>query len=173
MAAAAGCSTTGVYTWFGGKNGLVEAIFVDGFRRFHDAQQVVLDAEDADLDALADVYRSWALANPTHYQVMFERAVPDFEPSDEAHVVALSTFVQLLAVAERACASGSLRGPVDELAMHVWATVHGYVSLELSGMAPESDPAAGERRFRDGIERMIHGSIGSTRPPRTGREQAK
>ena len=30
VAKGAGCSTTGVYTWFGGKQGLVEAIFVDG-----------------------------------------------------------------------------------------------------------------------------------------------
>ncbi|MEJ7799359.1 MAG: TetR/AcrR family transcriptional regulator, partial [Ilumatobacter sp.] len=30
----AGCSTTGVYTYFGGKHGIVEAIFVDGFESF-------------------------------------------------------------------------------------------------------------------------------------------
>src|SRR3954454_19289256 len=72
VATAAGCSTTGVYTWFGSKNGLVEAIFVDGFRRFHDAQQAVLDGDDPSLAALADAYRQWALANPTHYQVMFQ-----------------------------------------------------------------------------------------------------
>ena len=34
VAAAAGCSTTGVYTYFGGKDGLVDAIFVDGFEKF-------------------------------------------------------------------------------------------------------------------------------------------
>ena len=30
----AGCSTTGVYTYFGGKQGLVEAIYLDGFDAF-------------------------------------------------------------------------------------------------------------------------------------------
>ncbi len=128
--------------------------------------------ETPDLDALADVYRSWALANPTHYQVMFERAVPDFEPSDEAREVAWSTFAQLLVAAEHACATGALRGPVDELAMHVWATVHGYVSLELSGMSPDSDPVVGEQRYRAGIDRMIRGSGGPAQP-NSARRQAQ
>src|SRR3954453_10052292 len=116
VAAAAGCSTTGVYTWFGSKNGLVEAIFVDGFRRFHDAQQHVLDDEGADLGALADVYRTWALANPTHYQVMFQAAVPDFEPSAEAHAVAWSTFAQLMVVADAARRARGIHGPVEDVA---------------------------------------------------------
>ena len=100
VASAAGCSTTGVYTWFGSKNGLVEAIFVDGFHRFHDAQQAVFDERGMDVLALADAYREWALANPTHYQVMFQNAVPDFEPSEQARAVAWSTFDQLVEAAE-------------------------------------------------------------------------
>ena len=34
ITAEAGCSTTGIYTYFGGKHGLVEAIFVEGFESF-------------------------------------------------------------------------------------------------------------------------------------------
>ena len=34
VAERAGCSTIGVYTWFGGKDGLVDAILIDGFRAF-------------------------------------------------------------------------------------------------------------------------------------------
>src|SRR3954453_21336417 len=66
VATAAGCSTTGVYTWFGGKHGLVEAIFVDGFERFGAALDGAAGATE-----MAMVYRTWALANPTHYMVMF------------------------------------------------------------------------------------------------------
>lgn len=152
VAAAAGCSTTGVYTWFGNKNGLVEAIFVDGFRRFHAAQQQVLDRQGPDLRALAEAYREWALANPTHYQVMFQGAVPDFEPSEAARVVAWSTFAQLLIAADAVHRDRRLSGTVDDLAHHMWATVHGYVSLEISGMSPHN-PAESARLFRDGIAR--------------------
>lgn len=153
VATAAGCSTTGVYTWFGSKHGLVEAIFVDGFRGFHAAQQAVLDTVGPDLTALAEAYRTWALANPTHYQVMFQNAVPDFEPSDEAREVAWSTFAQLLIAAESTHRQRGLAGSVDDLAHHMWATVHGYVSLEISGMSPH-DEATNARLFHDGIRRV-------------------
>src|SRR4051795_1608985 len=159
VATAAGCSTTGVYTWFGSKNGLVEAIFVDGFRRFHDAQQRVLDDEGLDLGALADVYRTWALANPTHYQVMFQGAVPDFEPSAEAHAVAWSTFAQLMVAADAALRSRGVAGPVEDVAHHMWATVHGYVSLEISGMSPH-DEATNARLFREGVRLARYGIDG-------------
>ncbi len=154
VAAAAGCSTTGVYTWFGSKNGLVEAIFVDGFRRFHAAQQEVLDARGPDLTALAEVYRDWALANPTHYQVMFQNAVPDFEPSEQARAVAWSTFDQLVDAAEATRRARHIAIPVDELAHHLWATVHGYVSLELSGMT-QHDRHTSKRLFHDGVASLL------------------
>jgi AcrR family transcriptional regulator len=149
VANAAGCSTTGVYTWFGSKNGLVEAIFVDGFRSFHAAQQEVLDTA-ADLTALAVAYRRWALDHPTHYQVMFQRAVPDFEPSDAAREVAWSTFAQLLVAADEARRTNRINEPVADLAHHMWATVHGYVSLEISGMSPH-DAATNARLFDEGV----------------------
>ena len=41
ITAEAGCSTTGIYTYFGGKNGLVEAIFVEGFESFDAAIRAV------------------------------------------------------------------------------------------------------------------------------------
>src|SRR5262245_24191315 len=85
VAAAAGCSTTGVYTWFGGKNGLIEAIFIDGFSRFGAALEVARSrGRGTTLPAQANAYRDWALANPTHYMVMFGGAVPNFQPSADA-----------------------------------------------------------------------------------------
>ncbi len=80
ITAEAGCSTTGVYTYFGGKHGLVEAIFVEGFESFDRASAPLLEADD--LLAAGPRYRRWALANPTQYMVMFGRAVPDFVPSE-------------------------------------------------------------------------------------------
>jgi len=154
VASAAGCSTTGVYTWFGSKNGLVEAIFVDGFHRFHDAQQAVFDEHGMDLLALANAYREWALANPTHYQVMFQNAVPDFEPSEQARAVAWSTFDQLVDAAEATRRARHIAIPVDELAHHLWATVHGYVSLELSGMT-QHDRDTSKRLFHDGVASLL------------------
>jgi AcrR family transcriptional regulator len=34
VATEAGCSTIGVYTWFGGKDGLIDALWTEGFASF-------------------------------------------------------------------------------------------------------------------------------------------
>jgi AcrR family transcriptional regulator len=128
ITAEAGCSTTGVYTYFGGKNGLVEAIFMEGFESFDRAVKPSLEANE--ITAAGRAYRQWALANPTQYMVMFGRAVPDFTPSERARNRALESFNDLAEAIRRASGSGDYA----ERAFHVFATVHGYVMLELAGM---------------------------------------
>ncbi len=129
ITAEAGCSTTGVYTYFGGKQGLVEAIYLDGFESFD--HEVVGHYISGDLLESGRAYRRWALANPTHYLVMFGSAVPDFVPSAAAMERALRSFEALVGAVERA-------GALDPAASayHLFATVHGYVMLELIGIAP-------------------------------------
>lgn len=125
----AGCSTTGVYTYFGGKHGIVEAIFVDGFESFDHALDDSYRA--GDLIEAGRVYRRWALANPMHYLVMFGRAVPDFVPSDQARERGLQSFQALVdAVASTGVSDAR------SAAYRLYATVHGYVMLELVGMGP-------------------------------------
>ena len=159
VAAAAGCSTTGVYTYFGGKDGLVDAIFVDGFERFDVALEAV-ERRSNPLDQLlvtGEAYRAWALANPTQYQVMFTRAVADFVASDAAQARALQSFEAHVERISLAIDSGDLTkdDPV-EVAMHVWATVHGYVMLELMQMQPPTAPAPSPT-FAAGLERVFDG----------------
>src|SRR5262245_37238069 len=124
----AGCSTTGVYTYFGGKSGLVEEIFVEGFESFDRAVGPFLAADD--LPGSGRAYREWALANPTQYMVMFGRAVPDFAPSREALDRAVASFAVLAAAVERVAPGADSA----QRAFHLFATMHGYVMLELAGM---------------------------------------
>jgi len=129
----AGCSTTGVYTYFGGKHGLVEAIFLEGFDSFDAAVRPGLDA--GDLVAAGRAYRRWALDHRTQYMVMFGRAVPDYVPSDPARERALMSFAILAEGVQRAA-------PGDdhaERAYHLFATVHGYVMLEMAEMSAATD----------------------------------
>lgn len=138
----AGCSTTGVYTYFGGKHGLVEAIFVDGFDSFDAAVRPGLEA--GDLAAAGRAYRRWALDHRTQYMVMFGRAVPDYEPSDAARARASASFTRLVEGVQRAVPGDD----ADARAFHLFATVHGYVMLEMAGMTPAADSAAEERYER-------------------------
>lgn len=133
ITAEAGCSTTGVYTYFGGKQGVVEAIFVQGFESFDAAVSPALVA--GDLVAAGRAYRRWALDNRTQYMVMFGRAVPDYVPSAAARERALMSFARLADGVQRA-------SPGDdhaERAYHLFATVHGYVMLEMAEMSTATD----------------------------------
>ena len=149
ITAEAGCSTTGVYTYFGGKNGLVEAIFVEGFESFDRAVGPALAA--GDLAGAGSAYRAWALANRTQYMVMFGRAVPDFVPSGDALRRALQSFHGLADVIRRVAPSDDYL----ERAYRVFATQHGCVMIELAGMVPPVGEAPGKL-----YERAIAAMIG-------------
>jgi AcrR family transcriptional regulator len=161
VAAAAGCSTTGVYTWFGGKNGLVEAIFVDGFLRFGDALAAVRTRSkpDRQLGAMAHAYREWARANPTHYMVMFGGAVPDFRPSEQARTTARGTFEPLVTAITALGAVNDLDGRPRSIAHHLWAGMHGYISLEIADMDMSDSETARRKAFDDGLRRLMRGCI--------------
>jgi len=139
IAAAAGVSTMNVYSRFGGKDGVVEHLFVEGFNRLGEA----MNAGAASNDSIADVrvcglaYRQFAIDHQTLYSVMFDRVVPDFQPSIEAQVLAGSTLDLLARRLERAMTAGTLRSadPLQTAAL-VWATCHGVVSLELKTVGP-------------------------------------
>lgn len=143
----AGCSTTGIYTYFGGKHGLIEAIFLEGFDSFDEALGPHYEADD--LQGAARAYRRWALANPMHYLVMFGRAVPDYEPSPAAAARAYRSFDSLVQAVAR-------QGPPDPTAdaYHLYATVHGYVMLELVGMGPV-DSATLDDYYEAGIQQVL------------------
>jgi len=125
----AGCSTTGIYTYFGGKNGLVEAIFLEGFASFDAAVAEPLGT--GDVAEAGRRYRQWALDHPTHYLVMFGRAVPDYEPSELALARAYESFGHLVEAARQV-------SPVDaeRRAYHAFATMHGFVMLEMTNLCP-------------------------------------
>jgi AcrR family transcriptional regulator len=148
IAGEVGCSTTVLYTTFGGKPQLAEALFREGFDRFARRLAEVPDADDpvVRLEALRWAYRAHALADPHYYAVMFGRAIPDLDPSAETLEAARATLGILVDAAQRCIDAGVLRD-VDpwEIAEVLWAASHGAVSLELAGHF--ADAAVAEARF--------------------------
>ena len=146
IAAAAHVAPMGVYNHFDSKFGIVEALFVDGFERLRDALAAIADIPDP-YEALREGgrrYRALALAHPMVYQVMFLRAVPGFEPSDHALEMAARAFDSLVAAVQRAMAAGVIADASPTETAHViWASIHGWVSLELLGIGFVEDQDAG------------------------------
>ena len=147
IAATAGCSTMGLYSRFGGKDGVVERLWLDGFTRLREAVEAspVTDDPLHDLEQIGVTYRRWALENATTYGIMFNRAVPDFAPSEEAKDASIRTFAIVVDAVRRAQAQGHFpEAQPEDIAHVVWAVAHGSVSLEIAGMTgpyPDRVPA--------------------------------
>jgi AcrR family transcriptional regulator len=134
IAAAAGVSTMNVYSRFGGKDGVLEELYMDGFARLGDA---VVDFQPTG-DALDDLrrcgagYRQFALENPTYYSLMFDKPVPEFEPSNAALEAALAALARVVDRVEQAMTAGALApGDPFEVATGLWACQHGLVTLQM------------------------------------------
>lgn len=157
IAAAAGCSTMGLYSRFGGKDGVVDELYAEGFERLVTAMgaQRLGDDPVADLRDSARCYRETALANATHYMVMFGGAVPGFEPSPTSHELAHTAFGGLVAKVARCTDLDLLPGDPAEIAELLWGVVHGLVMLEIVGINPRtSDPVA---RFERALDVLFRG----------------
>jgi AcrR family transcriptional regulator len=134
IASEAGVSTMNVYSRFGGKDGVVEQLYLQGFGLLAQAMTDIETTDDplADLDKCSLAYRRFALEHSTLYEVMFMHSVPDYEPTPSARDAGRATLVQLAERLERAMDSGQLRRiePYQAAAI-VWSACHGVVSLEI------------------------------------------
>jgi AcrR family transcriptional regulator len=157
IAAEAGCSTMGIYSHFGGKDGVVDALYAEGFHFLCSGMSEMPRTDDpvADLRACELRYRELALEHATHYMVMFGGAVPDFVPTRSSHALALDAFANLVASVQRCIDVGAFKGEADEIAHTLWSAMHGQVMLEIVGINPVGgDP---DVRYRDLVDTVLAG----------------
>jgi AcrR family transcriptional regulator len=136
IASAAGVAPMGVYNHLGGKNGVLDALLIRGFDGLTAAiSDVSGDDPFEDLAESGRRYRAFAREHPSHYALMFEHSVPDYEPSAVAMARAWASFKELEVLVRRAIAAGVIAdGDPTEIAQRIWSTCHGVVSLELRGI---------------------------------------
>jgi AcrR family transcriptional regulator len=160
IATEAGMSTMNVYSRFGGKDGVIDELYSDGYRRLIDAISAVPATDDVigDLERIAQTYRTFAVENPTYYGIMFRKTVHGFHPSDESTVLGLGGLAFLLDRVEAGQNGGVIRRSDEDtsadIAGWLWATCHGLVSLELDGVGNEE--VDWPRVFRNGIRRSLN-----------------
>lgn len=167
IAAEAAMSTMNVYSRFGGKDGVIDELFAEGFRRLIAEVEAIPTTDDVvgDLMAIAHAYRAFAIAHPTYYGIMFRSSVPGFEPSPESVSVALGGLAQFVSRVEHGQELGQIVADdcdPQEIAAWLWATCHGIVSLELDGIA--SDYLSWESIFVNGMRTAIAGLHPSVAP---------
>jgi AcrR family transcriptional regulator len=135
LAAALGCTTTVLYTMFASKQGLVDAMYREGFERLTARVRAIPSgappAERLRLSGVA--YRENALASPELYQLTFGAAAPGHTPGPGAVAAAEEALGALIEIVEDCMDAGVLRrGDPRFTAEVLTAAAHGAVSLELS-----------------------------------------
>jgi AcrR family transcriptional regulator len=170
LAADCGTSTTAVYSLFGGKNGLLTALFDAAFRRLAEQLAAVRPGDDPIDDVVRTglAYRDGALADPHLFTLMFAgRTV--LPAAAQARTVTGTALGPLRAAVDRAVEEHLLRPDTDSAtaSLTLWTTVHGWATLELRGFLP---PGAA-----DMLEKVLRGVLDGWRiaPQGSGRTRVQ
>ena len=154
-----GVSRTALYRHFADKSALLNAVSEDGFRRLADALEQAWTGAGGGVRGFEEqgrAYVRFALDNPSHYRVMF--GVWSSRDEDTALRVAGARAFQVLVDALTALQrDGVVRqneAPA-QVALYVWAAVHGVAMLAIDGRLP-----SGPGGVRDVIEYAVR-RIGS------------
>ncbi|GAA6139892.1 TetR/AcrR family transcriptional regulator [Arenicella sp. 4NH20-0111] len=135
----AGLSTIGIYSHFNGKQGVLDALYIDGFNMVYEAMNVELNDDLGIQHVLMSCqsYLKVAFENEAHYRLIFGESDMGYEPSAQAREAATRAFKKLVSNTDAYVKSMSLN--VDRLtgALDIWAVMHGYVSISHHAMANE------------------------------------
>jgi len=91
-----------LYSYFASKSEIYDAMFREGYLAFaaHNDDLVALaDRVDADtatiLRRTAHRFFEFCTSDPVRYQLLFQRTIPEFVPSEESYAVALDVYGRL------------------------------------------------------------------------------
>lgn len=159
VAAAAGTSTMSVYTHFGGMRELIAEVAEEGLREFDAALTVPQTADPvADLLAIGAAYRCYSIERPHMYRLMFGSTSAHGIKAPAHNVLALTiaeieqdypSFAHVVRAVHRSTLAGRipLSSAADQAvvgtAAQFWASIHGFVLLELAGFFGD-ERAAGQ-----------------------------
>lgn len=159
IAAEAGTTTMTLYSHFGDKDGVEQALVVEGFTRLkaglERAAKRSTDSEGAVL-AVARAYRRFANENPAFFAAMFQRSACLVDVNAESHRLGNETFAVLARATQRALGAAASERDAEVVARRIWAMCHGTVALEMVGMGVPA-PASGVA-FDDAIRAVLRGS---------------
>ncbi|MCI1749006.1 MAG: WHG domain-containing protein [Acidipropionibacterium sp.] len=117
-------------------------------------------------------YRDWALDNESLYLVMLRRGENPDSDSSIIDALADEGLAPLRDAVRRLVANGVFlpRDP-QRIALSIWMSVHGFVSLEISRQMPRSE---GDALYREHLDAIMRGWAAGSAPSHaaSGRDRA-
>lgn len=144
-----GMKPPSLYTYFDSKNDIYDELFRRGFIAFGRRMDEGVQQEGplrAKLQSVMETYMRFAQENPDLYQLMFQRPVPGYEPSEESMAVSLAQLNKARSLFAATLRSDKLtiNLPSEEALDLFIALQHGLTELHL---ANNPDLPVGEGRF--------------------------
>src|SRR5919108_445256 len=162
VADAVGTSTRAVYSLFGSKDGLVDALAAQAFGYLGEGLAETPETNDPAADLVevgATMYRRFVQDHPSLYRIAFQRIVPNFDLSPELVEIRRRVWLQLEARLARLEEAGLLDDrSVTEAAVEFNAMCEGLANAELRGGTLRREPGVdSETVWRDALETIVRG----------------
>lgn len=94
LARAVGMEAQSLYTYFGSKHAVYDAMFAEGNRELLDrlAGEAWPEEPRAALRQLGRTFVAFSVEDQARHQLLFQNSIPDFAPSPDSYAVALEVF---------------------------------------------------------------------------------
>ena len=137
----AGLSTIGIYSHFQGKQGILDALYIEGFNLVREAMDVLPEGKANKAQVLQSCrgYLNVGEQHEAHYRLIFGESDAGYQPSEEAIEARNSAFSKLVRVAGSYLPDSSSMSERRQIALDIWAIVHGYVSISHHVTTSDSD----------------------------------
>jgi len=156
LGARVGMRAQSLYVYFASKHAIYDAMFAQANAEFLSRLQDRSEPDDP-VQALhwrARVYVEFCLEDPARYQLLFQRPIPGFEPSEASFAIARQALANSRAALGRA-------GLTDDAHLEVWTSLTGgLVSQQLA-----NDP--GGTRFVRHVDEIIDMYLSHIKQPRS------
>jgi AcrR family transcriptional regulator len=138
------CSTKIIYTTFKGKDGLADALYMEGQACLAQiiGQVQKTPTPGAYLSDVAWAYWAFARDHPSYYTIMFCSAIPRYQPSAACIDTTTTALESVVGIIQHYREQGMLE--VDDPVLVIkalWAALHGVVSLHFAGHFPRLEDA--------------------------------
>ena len=139
IAQKAGLSTIGIYSHFKGKQGIVDALFIDACEKLHLTINAAQGNNSTDkvIDACERIVL-FSESHRAHYQLIFDNTECHTVMSDEASQAYQKLNDSLVTLAAMLPKKMPSESKASALGTQIWALIHGFISLSSVNKIPHA-----------------------------------